>query len=39
MICKIESAGELAGKVNKAENLLVYFYSDDCALSQPEAKS
>ncbi len=31
MICKIESAGELAGKVNKAENLLVYFYSDDCA--------
>jgi thiol-disulfide isomerase/thioredoxin len=31
MILKIESADELAGIVNQAENLLVYFFNDECA--------
>jgi thiol-disulfide isomerase/thioredoxin len=31
MIIRIDSAEVLAGIVNKAENLLVYFFNDDCA--------
>jgi thioredoxin 1 len=31
MIVRIESPESLKEKVNKAENLLVYFYSDGCA--------
>jgi thioredoxin 1 len=31
MIIRIESSDALAGIINKAENLLVYFYNDDCA--------
>lgn len=31
MITRIESAKELKGYINKAENLLVYFFNDECA--------
>jgi thioredoxin 1 len=31
MIIRINSAEALKGIVNKAENLLVYFFNDDCA--------
>jgi thioredoxin 1 len=31
MIIRIDSAEKLQGIVNQAENLLVYFYNDDCA--------
>lgn len=31
MIVRIDSADALAGIVNRAENLLVYFYNDECA--------
>jgi thioredoxin 1 len=31
MIIQIDSAEKLQGIVNQAENLLVYFYNDDCA--------
>jgi len=31
MIKHIHSAGELRNLINTAENLLIYFYNDDCA--------
>jgi thioredoxin-like negative regulator of GroEL len=31
MIIRIKSADALKGIINKAENLLVYFYNNDCA--------
>jgi thioredoxin 1 len=31
MIIRIDSAEKLKGIVNKAENLLVYFFNDECA--------
>jgi thioredoxin 1 len=31
MIIRIDSVKELKGYINKAENLLIYFFSDDCA--------
>jgi len=31
MITRIKSAKELKGYINKAENLLVYFFNDECA--------
>jgi thioredoxin 1 len=31
MITRIGSAEELTAYINKAENLLVYFYNDECA--------
>ena len=31
MVIRIESAGELKSLINRAENLLVYFFNNDCA--------
>jgi thioredoxin 1 len=31
MIIRIDAAEELKGFINQAENLLVYFFSDECA--------
>lgn len=34
MIIKTEGAKELKAHINRSENLLVYFYNDDCAPCQ-----